>query len=464
MLYVFTTVLLICIGGLFFNRQYRLKQLRQQVLQTHHIEQLSQKSELAVMAGLTTVELYWHWTNINPQVVMGVDFSSIQNINSGFSFAQYIHHSVTGMNEQSLLGFKRRLMGYVGEQNVADLLIQQGHIVEIAQTANQPVWDLVIDGQAVNVKTVQDIASIKAHALAHPDIIYIVPKDATGVASANIVRLADFNHGDLQDLTNQTVDISLDSTDTLVGVTGHLPIIPLFSSVMRNRKAIEQGRDKDVAVKHVILDTLGRGGGSGLGALIGGAIGTVVGPVGTMIGGASGVVIGGMFGQGVAEDIKQKPLQKALEKFEQQLQKFGASYANRLQRVLYSLKQPYVRQQDTLQLLNQQFELKKKKIRWWLFPDFQSVLLEQTAVLAQQQIDKQKIVLAKIETQLTKAQVQQDYRPLALIMLNVPHMREILGVDLMALRHINEQRKHIYYERSQLYPEQFPNKKPSRFH
>lgn len=460
--YICTILLLICIVGLFFYRQYRLKQLRRQVCQTYPAQRLGQNSELAVMAGLTTVELYWHWANINPQVVTGADFSSIQDINSGFDFAQYIHQSVTGMNEQSLLGFKRRLMGYVGEQNVADLLVQQGHIVEVAQTANQPVWDLVVDGQAVNVKTVQDIASIKADALTHPDTIYFVPEDATGVASPNIMRLVGFNHDDLQGLTNQTVDSSLDSTDTLIGIAGHLPIIPLFSSVMRNHKAIEQGRDKDVAVKHVILDTLGRGGGAGLGALIGGTIGTVIGPVGTIIGGALGVIIGGMFGQGLAEDVKQQPLQKALEKFEQQLQKFGANYANRLQRVLYSLNHPYLRQQQTLQQFNQQFELKKKKIRWWVFPDFQSVLVEQTAILAQQKVDKQKTIVANIETQLTKAQVQQDYRPLALVMLNVPHMREILGVDLLALRHINEQRERVYYERSQLYPEQFPNKKLSR--
>lgn len=440
------------------SRQYRLMKLRQEVHQTYPLQQLNQKSELVVIAGLTTVELYWHWATIDSQVVMGADFSSIQDINSGFDFSQYIHRSVTGMNEQSLLGFKRRLMGYLGEQNVADLLVQQGHVVEVAQTANQPVWDLIVDGQAVNVKTVQDIASIKAQALAHPDVIYLVPEDAAGIASDNIVRLDGFSHNGLQSITNQAVDNSLDSTDGLVAIAGHLPIVPLLFSVMRNRKAINQGREKEVAVKHVILDTLGRGGGAGVGALIGGTVGTIAGPVGTMVGGALGAVIGGIFGESVAEDIKQDPLQKALEEFDLQLQNFGASYASRLQRVFNILKQPDLRQQQTLKQLNQQFELNKKKIRWWLLPDFKSVLVEQTVILAKQEVDKQRVIIKKIETQLTNAQAKKDYRPLALVMLNVPHMREILGVDLMALRHINEQRERVYYERSQLYPEQFPNK------
>ena len=119
---------------------------------------------------------------------------------------------------------------------------------------------------------------------------------------------------------------------------------------MRNRKAINQGREKEVAIKHVILDILGRGGGAGLGALIGGTVGTIAGPVGTMVGGDLGAVVGGMFGQSVAEDIKQNTLQKALEEFDLQLQSFGASYASRLQRVFNILKQPDLRQQQTLKL------------------------------------------------------------------------------------------------------------------
>ena len=447
------------VGVIVFIRQYRLIQLRKKIQQTYPIQQLGQKGELAAMAGLSAVELCWHWASIDIQVIEAADFSSTQHIDSGFDFAQYIHQYVSDMDAESLLGFKRRLMGYVGEQNVADLLIEQGHIVEVAQTANQPVWDLLVDDQAVNVKTVQDIASIKAQALAHPDTIYLVPEDAVGEASGNIVRLDGFNHEHLQNLTDQAVDSSIDSTDALMSVTGHLPVVPLLFSVMRNRKAVELGRDKDVAVKHVIFDTLGRGGGAGLGALIGGTIGTMAGPIGTVIGSALGTVVGGMFGQHIAEEMKQQPLQKALAKFEQQLQKFGATYATRLNRILHILRQPYVRQQQALQQINQQFAAKKKKLRWWFFPDFYSVLLEETALFAQQQINQQKIILAKIEIQLTNAHAQQDYRPLGLIMLNIPHMREILGTDLIVLRHINKQRECVYYERSQLYPEQFPLKK-----
>lgn len=453
--FIIIAVLAMLIIGI---RQYRLRQLRKQIQCSYPIQQLSQKGELTALAGLSAIELCWYWHNVDTQLISATNFSSSETINNGFDFAQYIHQHVSDMDTQSLLGFKRRLMGYVGEQNVADLLIEQGHIVEVAQTANQPVWDLLVDNQAINVKTVQDIASIKAQALAHPDIIYLVPEDAFGEASNNIIKLDGFNHEQLANLTNEAIDNSLEPTESLMNVASHLPIVPLLFSIIKNRKAVEQGRDQDVAIKHIILDTLGRGGGAGLGTLIGGSIGTIGGPIGTLIGSALGAVIGGIFGLNITEKRKQQPLQKALEKFEELLQKFGGIYANRLPRILHLLHQPFIRKNQALQQINEAFKLKKKKLQWWFFPDFHTVLLEQAIVFAHKNVNKEKVILAKIELQLTDAHTQQDYRPLALVILNIPHIREILGTDLLLLRYINIQCEKVYYERSQLYPEQFPPK------
>jgi len=64
--------------------------------------------------------------------------------------------------------------------------------------------------------------------------------------------------------------------------------------------------------------------------------------------------------------------------------------------------------------------------------------------------------------QLIDAHQKDDHRPLGFIMLNVPQMRDALDVDLMALRHIEMQRDHVYYERSQLNPDVFPPKQKNR--
>lgn len=439
-------------------RHCRLQQMQYKVKQILDLPTLDSRPELAAMAGLSAVELLWHWQQIDPEVIAAADFCSTMDIHSGFDFARYIDQHVSGMNAESLTGFKYRLMGYVGEQRVATLLSDQGHVVEVATTANQPVWDLMVDGHAVNVKTVADIAEIKATALAHPDVTYIVPIDARGTLTDNMQRLGGFSHHQMQHATDQAI-IDTSPMDAIDSAAMHLPIIPLVFSIVRNRKAVQQGRDVEVAAKHVVLDTLGRGGGAGLGALIGGTVGTLAGPVGTVVGTALGGMLGSLLGAHYVDELKKIPLKKAIHLFEQQLQQFGRVYANRLARVLHILYQPHTRQQQCLVQIEHQLKYRQKGWRWWLFPDFYTVLLAQTQQYAVQQIEQQQCHLAKIETQLNQAQQQGDYRPLGLIMLNVPEMRVILGVDLLRLRSLQQQREQVYYERSQLHPDIFPPKK-----
>lgn len=439
-------------------RHYRLQKMQHNVKQILDLPTLDSRPELAAMAGLSAVELLWHWQQIDPEMIAAADFCSSMDIKSGFDFARYIDQHVSGMNAESLTGFKYRLMGYVGEQRVATLLSDQGHVVEVATTANQPVWDLMVDGHAVNVKTVADLAEIKTTALAHPDVTYIVPIDARGTLTDNMQRLEGFSHHQMHHATDQAI-IDTSPVDAIDTAAMHLPIIPMVFSIVRNRKAVQQGRDLDVAAKHVALDTLGRGGGAGLGALIGGTVGTLVGPVGTVVGTALGGILGSLLGAHCVDEIKKIPLKRTIHLFEQQLHEFGRVYANRLARVLHILYQPHTRQQQCLVQIEHQLKHRQKGWRWWLFPDFYTVLLAQTQQYAVQQLEQQHCHLQKIETQLNQAQQQGDYRPLGLVILNVPEMREILGVDLLRLRSVQQQRENVYYERSQLHPDVFPPKK-----
>lgn len=455
------TVLLIvvfAILGLLYCQKIQQQRLYRQIHQQLPLDTAFSKPELSIIAGLTPVELLWHWSQIDPQLLAAADFSSRASIKSGFDFASYLDQHISGMNAESLAGFKHRLMGYVGEQKVTELLSQQGHVIEVAQTANQPVWDLMVDGQAVNVKTVQDIAEIKAAALAHPDVTYVVPEDVSGTLTHNMLQLDGFNHHQMQQLTEQAITDSATVPDTLMQAASHLPVIPLFFSVLRNQKAVAQGRNTDVAIRHVILDTLGRGGGAGLGAWIGGAAGSIVGPVGTVLGSALGALFGSIMGASWTEGIKRHPLQQALGEFDRYLQQFGTQYASRLTRLLGVLYRPYRQQQCCLQQIKQQLDYRQQQKRWWMLPDFYTLLLEQTHIHAEQQLAQQQVQLVRLQIQLTEAQQQGDYRPLALLMLNVPQMREILGVDLIFLGQLQAQRERVYTERSQLHPDIFPPK------
>jgi hypothetical protein len=155
----------------------------------HFARQPINQAELAAYGLVSASEFVWSWARIDPSIIHAAAFSSTEPIHSGFDFAQFLHSHYDTLGPAAKEGFYDRLAGYVGEQQVADLLVQQGHVVHAAATATQPVWDLLVDGHPVNVKTVQDIASIKAEAMAHQGVTYIVPSDAHGHLTANMAHL-----------------------------------------------------------------------------------------------------------------------------------------------------------------------------------------------------------------------------------------------------------------------------------
>jgi hypothetical protein len=277
------------------------------------------QAELGAYGAVTAAEYVWSWAAIDPAVVKAAAFSSGTAIHSGYDFAQFIHdHMDSALTE----GFQNRLLGYVGEQQVRDLLISQGHVVHFADTANQPIWDLLVDGQHANVKTVASIASAKAEALAHPHVTYLVPEDAHGHAHENIVRLAGFKH----DVAKESLKEGIASTKGETAAHGlglHSPWITVGFAAYRNYKLVKLGKDPVVAVKHTAIESVGRGAGVLLGAKVGGLAGTAAGgPLGTLIGAVVGGLAGALGGGAIAEKWKLKPLSSALENLQSALHDF----------------------------------------------------------------------------------------------------------------------------------------------
>ncbi|MEG0553666.1 MAG: hypothetical protein RR533_09120, partial [Carnobacterium sp.] len=146
-------------------------------------------------AGLAVGEYLWQVYTIDPNVIKAVDFSSKEQLNSALDASNYLMMNMFEKDEPSFSGFKNRLIGYLGEQKVSELLDNQSHEIVWASTSNQEIWDLKINGDLVNVKTVLDIESIKMTALAHPDVTYIVPEDTyQNIGIDNIEPLEGFNH------------------------------------------------------------------------------------------------------------------------------------------------------------------------------------------------------------------------------------------------------------------------------
>ena len=119
-------------------------------------------SDMAAMSALTLGELLYHLHVLNPQVLQAADFSRIPDLSDPLEFAAFAH-AVASLGAEAQLGAISNLKGYVAEQVVASQLVQQGHIVEFPATANEPGWDLMVDGIKFQVKNAADLSLLEQH-------------------------------------------------------------------------------------------------------------------------------------------------------------------------------------------------------------------------------------------------------------------------------------------------------------
>ena len=409
------------------------------------------QAELAAYGMLSASEFVWSWARIDPDVVHAAAFSASAPIHSGYDFAQYVHTHYDTLGIAAKEGFFNRLLGYVGEQQVADILAHQGHVVQVAATATQPVWDLLVDGHPVNVKTIQDIASIKAEAMTHHGVTYLVPTDAHGNLTENMAHVVGFKH----DAAHAGLKEGLASAHgehALHGLGMHLPLLTIGFSAYRNYQAVQLGKDVKVAMKHTVVESVGRGTGGVVGAKAGALAGSLFGPVGIFIGAVSGAVGGALLGGSVAEQYKRKPLEAALLHMKTSLHEYGKTFMYKLETVRGYLEAPLIRMTPSLRDVERDLEARKSRLVWWIWPDFCTVLLEETLVEGQKQIVQEQQRVKLITNVFDQAKRTGRFEEIGLMMVNVPAVCELIGYDESRLASVEVARQSVFHERKQLNP------------
>lgn len=409
-------------------------------------------AELGAYGGVTAAEFAWSWAAIDPTVVKAAAFSSDASIHSGLDFANWLHRTYDSLVPAAKEGFLNRLLGYVGEQQVADILIAQGHTVEVASSATQPVWDLLVDGHTINVKTVADVASIKGDAFAHPGVEYLVPQDAHGEIGGNIAHAVGFKH----EAVKQSLKESLASAkgETAGHALGtHLPWITVGFSAYRNYKAVQQGKSVEGAIRHTVVESIGRGGGVVVGGKIGGTIGFAVGgPVGAAIGAVALGIGGALVGGSIAEEYKMKSLRAALADLEQRLDSFGSSFAPKADNIKGYVLTPVHRARKGLTELTAEVANRKARWQWWLWPDFYTVLLEEAAIHGSANLAAQEICANVVTGIIDESLRTGQYAKIGLLMSNSPAVCELVGFDKGQLDAIHRARLKVLHERKELNP------------
>lgn len=261
---------------------------------------VDEKSEMPLLASLTIGDFVYHSAMIDPQAVAAADFSSVTDVDELFDFAQFAGR-FSQYSAPALAGATDRLKGYIAEQMVAARLVDKGHIVELPGSAAEPGYDLIVDGQKVQVKCRDDLSGLNEHFERYPDIPVIanseLQEQIDEQAWADQVY---FLEGFSDEHVTQVTEESLEGGAELLDYD--VPIFAASLAAARNLMGWWKGSiPADELVWHIATDAAGRGALSLVGGFTGATLGLLMfGPAGAVIMGP----VGGIAGAGTWSRVK----------------------------------------------------------------------------------------------------------------------------------------------------------------
>lgn len=119
--------------------------------------------DTTAVIGLTAAEMLYHAVSIDPQVLAAADFWRTADISNQLEFA-------THAMEFAVRGADIALRGFTAEQLVLGNLVAQGHHVTLPDSSSNPGFDLIVNGQEVQVKCGESLSLLREHFEKYPDI------------------------------------------------------------------------------------------------------------------------------------------------------------------------------------------------------------------------------------------------------------------------------------------------------
>lgn len=159
------------------------------------------------LAAMTLGDLLYDVARIDPTVMEAADFSRAEEIGDLVGFALFAD-CASQATASSLAGNLANLQGYVAERLVAQQLQSQGVEVSFPSTANNPGYDLLVNGEPFQVKCLADVSGVREHMSAYPDIPILVNEDlAPALAGeSGVYPVPGLIHADVVDITRETVE------------------------------------------------------------------------------------------------------------------------------------------------------------------------------------------------------------------------------------------------------------------
>jgi len=266
-------------------------------------------AEVAAIGALTAGDILYAAALIDPQVVLAADFARAEDLSDLFRFGAFAERA-SDLAGLAAMGAESNLKGYVAEQIVMAKLIEKGHQVSLPDASNNPGFDLLIDGQEMQVKCLSDVDGLAEHFTKYPDTAVIANAElASDVAASGApwaVQVYFLDGYDL-DTTVHLLRESLAAGAEIVDLD-----VPYFAVAVSAAKQVHgwwTGQASladlpfEIAVDGVLKGSLAIAGG-----LSGQALGLLIfGPAGAVVFGGGGGVLA-LFGAGPARQALHKGL------------------------------------------------------------------------------------------------------------------------------------------------------------
>lgn len=257
------------------------------------------------------VSMAQHYLTIDPYVLHAIEFSTADHLHNLTTIDDYVHDHFGTVPIHSADGWFERLSGYVAEQKAAAYFESMGHHVDFAPVANQPIWDLLVDGHPVQIK--EGLAGARDFIGQHPGVDVFAPQDvAASIKDPAVHGLDVLDKDSVQTATHS----ALEGIHGSVTPEFHFPIITFGLSSWREAKLLwDEKTTLQRALLHVGLDVAGVGTGGFAGLTAGAAIGSIFPGAGTVIGAFVGGIVGGISGKLGATTIRMHAFKSAAEKY-----------------------------------------------------------------------------------------------------------------------------------------------------
>ncbi len=271
----------------------------------------------------------------------GSQIASLSDLSNTLS--NYNDASWTGSFPSDVGGSLTNIHGHVGEFVLKRYFEDSGLEVAMPGQANNPGWDLLVDGHALDVKAAAKDAlssSISSHFAANPDIPVILSADAahlpldaihfshqTATGLEPLLHALDSGNGTHQVFVDDALSYASLHDHVQLGTSAamggpdvfhhHFPVVTLALSGYKELSLLLDAKtDPVTALKHTALDLSGTGVGGFAGAKAGALVGCIFGPIGAAIGGVVGGIGGAMAGRSYTNEIKRQAFNSAVAEYE----------------------------------------------------------------------------------------------------------------------------------------------------